>query len=111
MPRLDDTNPLYVKREIPLWSIVLAVVSILVSTITLGYGVIKSINDLDSSFVSMRGELIRLTGEVKELTTEINGKNLKDVEHDMRINNNERRLLTLEGQLKYSNSEQRTQPK
>lgn len=40
--------------------------------------------------------IVKLTAEVRQLSTDIGSKNLKDVEHDLKIADHERRILSLE---------------
>lgn len=83
--RADDHPPLKVTREIPLpWLIGIVGAGFLQATL------VYYKQDDQTKQISA------LSAEVRQLSVDIGTKNLKDVEHDLKIADHERRILSLE---------------
>lgn len=85
--RSDDepNKPFTITRSLPLYWL-LSVLAALIGQAAVVY------------FAQQRqGELIQgMTGELKQVVTAISTSNIKDVEHDFRLSDHERRLQALE---------------
>jgi flagellar basal body-associated protein FliL len=84
--------PIKITREIPLYW-VLSVVAAIVGQGALVWFTQKSQGDL----IAQQNESIKqLTAELRAVTTDLNTGRVKDLEHDLKIADHERRLATLE---------------
>lgn len=89
----DPTGPFKVTREIPLWGIVCF----------LGLGIGQAVmmwadqREQRQSLEAIRSIATEQTQQLRTLAVEVGAKNLKDVEHDLKIADHERRVSVLEG--------------
>lgn len=91
--RATDKGPIHVGREIPLPWLVGAALSILGQGILIWNGQEKQAD----AIARMTTQLTEQTKQIQSLSVEIGAKNLKDVEHDLKIADHERRISVLEG--------------
>lgn len=98
--RANDPSPMKITREIPLpWLIGIIAAGFLQAALmyfkqeSQGEAIAKLTN-------TQTDEIKKLTAEVRQLSVDIGAKNLKDVEHDLKIADHERRILTLEARSK-----------
>lgn len=92
--------PMKITREIPLpWLIGIVAAGFLQATLM--YFKQEAQGEAITKLTTTQTLAIeKLTAEVRQLSTDIGAKNLKDVEHDLKIADHERRVLTLEARLK-----------
>jgi predicted RND superfamily exporter protein len=86
--RADDVTPVKITREIPLWGLVSAIGLFAAQAVALYYGQIA----LTKTQTEQTESIKQLTAEVKSLSNSIQANNVKDVEHDLKLNDLERRV-------------------
>jgi len=89
MLRASDEQPIRVVRQIPLWGVITMVVT------AATFAIATSINQFYGQ-QRLIEQVAELTTQIKSLTIEVNGKNLKDIEHDIKIADIVRRVSILE---------------
>lgn len=94
--RHEDTETFKVVRDIPLWGIVSTVGTILTfcgaTLITQYFGQHR----LEERVLSLSTQLVEVTKQLTLLSADLQGKNLKDLEHDMLLSDIQRRLGKVE---------------
>ncbi len=96
-PRQPESDSrLRVIKEVPLTWIISGFLVIIGQA-----GAVYYAQQQQGAAIAQQSEAIRdLVQQVRALSTELSGKNLKDVEHDLRIADHERRMLQIESTLK-----------
>ena len=90
--RADDPEGVTIDRKLPLWGIVLLVVTFAGQGILVWNG-----QNLQAAELRHQSEQIHdLTTQVKAMAATLNAKDAVDVKQDLRIDELERRLLTME---------------
>jgi hypothetical protein len=90
--RDGDQPPVRIVREIPLWGLILAAVSLIGQAVLMWVGQEKQAE----AIVRMSLQLGEQSRQINELSVQIGSKNLKDVEHDLKLADVERRLNLME---------------
>lgn len=90
--RPDDPKPLHITREIPLPWLLSAVAAALIQAILIWSGQEKQADATGR----LTTQVLEQTKQIQSLTVEIGAKNLKDVEHDLKITDHDRRIGALE---------------
>lgn len=91
--RATDKGPIHVGREIPLPWLIGAALSIVGQAVLIWNGQEKQAE----SIARMTTQLTEQTKQIQSLSVEIGAKNLKDVEHDLKLADHERRISVIEG--------------
>jgi hypothetical protein len=91
--RNDDSGPIKVTREIPLWGILTVIGAIA------GQGILLWAGQREQSInLGTIGEQIKAQSvEIQRLSVAVGSKDLKDVEHDIKLDDLQRRLNKIEG--------------
>lgn len=96
MMRATDGKQYKVVREVPAWSVFLLLASIL----TFGAGQALALwvgqREQQRTLTELTSRVIELTTEVSRLTEKINGKDMADIRHDLRLDDLGRRITVLE---------------
>lgn len=91
--RATDKGPIHVGREIPLPWLIAAALSIVGQGVLIWNG-----QDKQAGAIERMAEAgAEQAKQIQALSIEIGAKNLKDVEHDLKIADHERRIGVLEG--------------
>ena len=94
--RSADDNRLRIRREIPLWNVLAAAGGAAVFFITFGFMLLQELRESRTQIAAMSASIIQLTAKIENVSSELSGKNLKDLEHDLRLNDAVRRIGELE---------------
>lgn len=92
MHRIDDPAPIRIVREVPLWGIVIMLFSIVAQAVSLFYAQ----QSQGESIQRMTVRIVELTSEIRQLSVSANVKDIKDAEHDFKLQDHERRLANVE---------------
>jgi hypothetical protein len=84
----DGDPPIKVNREIPLWGLICVIAVIAGQAVTLWFGQQRQAEVLNE-----------MSAQVRQMSLDLGARNLKDVEHDLRLADHERRLLASEARL------------
>lgn len=88
----DQAQIVRVTRDVPLWSIISALVVVGVQAAALYYGQVRQTELLNTQSSTIK----ELTAQVQQLSVDITKSNLKAVEYDFRIGDLSRRVQQLE---------------
>lgn len=90
--RETDTGIIKITREVPLWSLASAIGLVALQAVGLYYRQ----DDLAKTQITQNESIRSLTAEVKSLGAAISAKDMKDLEHDYKIVDLDRRVTKTE---------------
>lgn len=90
-PTREDQR-IRIVREIPLWGVVTGLLAVVVTVSTAAYNQFAGQQRLLELMQAQGVAIQDLTIKVAQLSGQINGKDLKDVEHDVRLTDLSRRV-------------------
>jgi hypothetical protein len=90
----DGDPPIKVNREIPLWGLICVIAVIAGQAVTLWFGQQRQAEVLSE-----------MSAQVRQMSLDLGARNLKDVEHDLRLADHERRMLAAEARLAKSSGQ------
>ena len=96
----SDDPPVKITREIPLPWLVGIVAAGFLQAALMYFKQETQGAAIEKLSLSQTEEIRKLSTQVQQLSTDIGTKNLKDVEHDLKIADHERRVLSLEARTK-----------
>lgn len=89
----DADHSLSITRTIPLSWLISVGIAVVVQAALIWQGQEKQ----SDAILRMTAQLVEQTKQIQSLSVEIGAKNLKDVEHDLKLADHDRRISTLEG--------------
>lgn len=91
-----EENRIRIVREIPLWGVITGLIAVLMMAGAAAYNQVSGQQRLLELMTAQGTAIQELTIKVTQLSIQINGKDLKDVEHDVRLNDLSRRITDTE---------------
>jgi len=105
-----EENRIRIVREIPLWGVITGLIAFLMMLGAAAYNQFSGQQRLLELMTAQGAAIQELTIKVAQLSIQINGKDLKDVEHDVRLNDLSRRITDNEQLIRLLSRESKSRP-